>query len=410
MAHYVIISSEFITTPSTNGLCDDAIAQELSIRGNTVEVICYGKENVYKFKKENNITIHTIKEENFCDYNKLRRLISRVIALFLYPIKHPIYVYRFYNMFKQVVSNYSIDYVLASQMPAETVMAVRKIKRHYSTIKVGIYALDLLSNSLIDQDGWRRILQKKGKIIENKNMEITDFVFCLECNKCFVQSSNLNKFTKKIQFVDIPLISKIRYESIEKHRPLENRESERPICFIYSGTLLKGYREPTYILELIKMINTDIPCRIDFYSKGSYERTLLALSEKLEYVNYRGFIPQQILDIKLAESDILLSIGNSHTESFTGIPSKIFTYMSTGKPIIHILGGKNDACQAYFSYYPDVLILDPEDDITVNTERMKKFINMKRDTKVSFQQLATALMKNTPKYSVDIIEKTFQNN
>ena len=57
----------------------------------------------------------------------------------------------------------------------------------------------------------------------------------------------------------------------------------------------------------------------------------------------------------MRQSDILLSIGNMDPNL---IPSKLFKYMSIGKPIIHLKRGERDSCLPYLARYPLALVLD----------------------------------------------------
>ena len=175
------------------------------------------------------------------------------------------------------------------------------------------------------------------------------------------------------------------------------------IKLIYTGSLSSTFRKPNYIVELIKKVSTSLPCELTFYSRGC-DADLKREAEKSECIKSLGYVEKDVLEKGIANSDFLVSIGNSLPEGHNAIPSKIFDYMSTGKPVVHILAGNNDICKKYFNEYPKVLLLDPRESFERNFEILRQFLIENKGVRVPFDVVSKAFYKNTPQYSVDVIE------
>ena len=87
------------------------------------------------------------------------------------------------------------------------------------------------------------------------------------------------------------------------------------------------------------------------------------------------------------------------------VPSKIFEYMSFGKPIISTFITDGDAAQKYVTRYPEGLCVDLKNDDATNVESINVFLK-KRHKDVSFDIVSDLFKDNTPeKYlaTIDII-------
>lgn len=63
MAHYVFLVGEYDPVPSANGNCVRMLVNELALRGNVVDVICYGNSYCYDYKRRKSGNVCTIKRD-----------------------------------------------------------------------------------------------------------------------------------------------------------------------------------------------------------------------------------------------------------------------------------------------------------------------------------------------------------
>ena len=123
---------------------------------------------------------------------------------------------------------------------------------------------------------------------------------------------------------------------------------------IYAGSLISSYIEPDYLLKLLSVSSKKL--RIDFYSAGTACGNISDYKEVRSYLH--GWVSHDELVNLLYEADIFVNIAE---KSGRQISSKIFEYMSMGKPILHIYKSDTDVNLRYLMKYPLALCLKADD-------------------------------------------------
>jgi hypothetical protein len=100
----------------------------------------------------------------------------------------------------------------------------------------------------------------------------------------------------------------------------------------------------------------------------------------------------------------LMSIGLSDTYF---ISSKIFEYMSTGKPVVHFYCRDDDPTLPYYEKYPAALLIDSRDETNENADKVASFLTNPPDT-VPFSQLEKLYPENKASYTVQVIKDHFE--
>ena len=108
--------------------------------------------------------------------------------------------------------------------------------------------------------------------------------------------------------------------------------------------------------------------------------------------------PHDVAIEYLGNADILLSIGNAESPM---APSKIYEYMSTGKPIIHVYTYEKDPCIEPLKKYGNALLLNDE-----ASDMYKKILSFVTEAKeLQFERVRELFKTATPEYTVNLIEK-----
>ena len=404
MLHYVFMVGDYAPIPSANGNCVRALVDELISRGNIVDVICFGDAYCYGYKERPIGSVHTIERDRLPDENvgKLAHKIACIPRALWWPVGNPRLKEHYIRMLQKVNENLKIDCVIACQLPVASSAAGMEFKKKVPNVSFFIYELDSFWNSYYLVEGWKRLFIKKCKKIERQFYDVADGILHLECNRENYKGGLYEKYNGKSYYLDIPLINKTQYYNYTEMIHNLGSGTEK-IKLIYTGSLSSTFRKPNYIVELIKKVSTSLPCELTFYSRGC-DADLKREAEKSECIKSLGYVEKDVLEKGIANSDFLVSIGNSLPEGHNAIPSKIFDYMSTGKPVVHILAGNNDICKKYFNEYPKVLLLDPRGSFERNFEILRQFLIENKGVRVPFDVVSKAFYKNTPQYSVDVIE------
>ena len=109
----------------------------------------------------------------------------------------------------------------------------------------------------------------------------------------------------------------------------------------------------------------------------------------------------------MQSSDILINIGNNVINQ---VPSKLFDYISTGKPIINFCKSKNCPTIPYINMYRLGLnIIEGEDAIDRQALIVSQFIKEHNKERMNFDEIKTTFLKNTPEYVGETFIKLLRN-
>lgn len=417
MKKILLLTSNYYPEASANGICVSKIAESLKRDGFDVHLICYRKNHEELIENHEGILVYRIKmplNYKIDYYSKKIKLISLakllgyiskqmkrvklLLYLPLYPISSILTVFRFCRITKKLHQKNNYDIVLSSYNPIEGVIAASYAKSTSDSLKFILYVLDSFSNtggghfigaSLAEKIGWRW---------EKVFYERSDLIINMRSHEEYHKKARYLKYKNKTRFADIPLFAKNNYQG-------ENT-NEEITKLVYTGSLDTKRRNPSYLCDIIKQINCGT-YRMFFYSIGDCE-SMLQNYEKLTngIIASKGFVDhKQSLHI-INSANVLINIGNKGSDM---LPSKIFEYMSTGKPIIHVYFDDHDSSLPYLKRYPlSLLIKANRESYDENILLIEEFITQNRDKSLNYDTIASEFEENKPEYTVDIIKKVLQ--
>lgn len=135
--------------------------------------------------------------------------------------------------------------------------------------------------------------------------------------------------------------------------------------------------------------------RADVYTSAAWAR---CLADKPAFAGNGGsvssWIPADELPALYETHDCLLSIGELPGKQLS---SKIFGYMATGKPVVHIYHTDADVNLPYLDGYPLALTLkDDEVLLAENVARLCRFLIWARGRRLDFDAVRELMFECTP--------------
>lgn len=384
---------------SANGICSDNVLQELVAQGNDITVIANRLYDCQKYSEENGLKIYRIrprfsywlsdwgkenKSEIIVKFAGLINKIKLIATNFTWPIVAPLCIYRFYKKAARLHKKEKFDKVISVYTPVESLLAGYKLKKKYPEIKFYPYFLDSLSGGYGPQLFSKEKIINRGLRIENKVFPVADKVFVMKSSEAHHLKYN-EKYKEKLCFLDIP--------GIKKNTACQKDDSEKIKC-LFVGSLFANIRNPqTFIKAAEKYQNDNVV--YEFVGTTNCKEKFSKLSDLLgDRLIFTGFINYDELEEKYNDADILINIGNSVS---TMVPSKIFEYMSYGKPIISTYDIADEPSKQYLEKYPLALLLSGDDDPEENSKKIECFINECLGKTVGFEELTETFYLNTPK-------------
>lgn len=234
------------------------------------------------------------------------------------------------------------------------------------------------------------------KNFQNKMLDVVDAVLTLPpLYNEYCQTLSEKKIRDKIKKIELPnVISNISdILDIPKQLIQTNSVTNTIVC-VFAGTFHKNVRDPNYMLNLFSNLPSNLKifiigrCGKDIIKKFNFEKNVVFLGSK------------SLLETKaiLNSADFLVNLGNSVPNQ---VPSKIFDYISFGKPIIHIRKLENDPSMEYLSKYPLCLDLFEGDSIETNVAKLEDFISKNKGKRVDKDYIATTYKECTPEYCAE---------
>lgn len=117
-------------------------------------------------------------------------------------------------------------------------------------------------------------------------------------------------------------------------------------------------------------------------------------------IHNHGWVSHSELEEALERADILLSIAEKDGKQ---ISSKIFEYMSFGKPILHFYYSNTDVNRRYLSKYPLAMCVNHNETNSQKQENVFRWMLSVKNLRVPMNIVETLFKEMTPKYIVDNI-------
>jgi len=404
----LVLAGNYDPKPDANGACIKAIIEQFKKNKIEVHTICLGYMDEQKHfdldpQTHHILTNRPISFREMKGIKKVLYVMKRLLLLPVWPMIRPDLMVRYYNLGVKLHRQHNFEVIISVQNPIETVEAGYKIKKKYPQAKFAVYTMDPVTNSYKNIDS--PLFKYLSRRWEKKIFDGANAIFPLECHRNHYTQKEYVKYHNLIEFVDVPLF---HVDTIKSEAFLNEENPDKAIKLIYAGSFYYKLREPFYLLKCCKeIIRQNNKVEIHFYTSGAFEELI---KEEAKCSNGKifahGYVDPKTLDIAIQESNILLSVGNSTTEM---VPSKIFMYISTGKPIIHFYDNEKDICIQYFKKYPLVLLVNQNNNYNYKINYINIFIKENHKNKSDISFLKMNYFRNTPEYSASqIIARLFK--
>lgn len=399
---YIFLTNQYLPKPGATGLCVHQLAKQLASEGNEVYTVCYGTESMVDFYDGVNVVgvrpPMYLSEETFNSSlsKEIRKAVSRIsklVHITSYPLRSTALVHKYQHAVERIIKKKKTAKIIASYTPLEAVVAGMEIKRKYKeSVEIVYYSTDTLSNEQ-GEDGilpasYRR---KCGIRWEKQLFSVYDQIIVMECHKEHYFSETYKPYWEKMKTASFPLFSKM--ESCE----ITDKTSDA-VSLVYAGTLYRVLRNPQFLCDCLVQLSREIKIEVDFLGGGDCDDILRdAAKASGGCIRMHGMESHETAMRYLNTSDVLLSIGNAESPM---APSKIYEYMSTGKPIIHVYSWEDDPCIQPLKKYGNALLI--KEHATNAVSEISSFIESRRQ--LPFYEVEEKFITSTPQYTVNILE------
>jgi len=293
-------------------------------------------------KKAKEIKIYKVGEQFF-------KGIGRLQSLIMYPNNLFWFSSRALEQLNMIHKQNPIDVIFSVNSPFSAHLAAMTFKKKNPDIRWVSYTVDPYSSGIGIRPFWLSLKRAEQK--EILCLQKADINFLSE--ELF---ENRRGFTQSIHAKALPYM--LTFHTREVQRLSVKHFEPEYTNLVYAGSFYRDIRNPQKMLEVVYQLRaTDI--RLHIYSGGGCLDIIRNFSERpgSNIFLHSTVKHEELLQI-YDEADGLVTIGNSNMQYS---PSKIFEYISTGKPIIEFTYHSGNR---YLSSYPMFLcVCDPIEDI-----------------------------------------------
>lgn len=308
---------------------------------------------------------------------------------------------------KKVESYYTVlesikpEVLIPICLPFESVIASITYKKQYKNVVLIPFLFDRFTyNKSLQRNMLNLTIKKRKHIKLEKEMEYySNHIFAMHQLRENFEKVLLGK-NDNITYIEHPLLKELNIP--------ERTINDENIRLIYGGALYKNYRTPEYLLKVFSYIKGEF--LLKFFSSGNCEDLIAEYAQKDIRISRNGYVEVDVLEQEYSNADILISIGNFKSQN---LASKIFEYMSLGKPIIHFYVNDKDPVLNLLNKYPLALLIDQKvQNVQSDAEKIKKFCIDSRNSQVGFDIVKDNFLDATPEFIskefIDIIMTSFK--
>lgn len=389
---------------SANGLCSDNVIQQLIREGHSVTALVNAAIGCDVYSSEDGLDIYRVKPRLFLRLNEYgqvyktarpgRSKLAACVAFFInkfellltapwWPRVSFGAIRRFRKTALRLCRTQHYDVVISVYTPIEALLAGYAVKKEFPDIRFIPYFLDSLSGGYGPKYFSEQTIRRRGLKIEQKVFTAADKIVIMQSSQQHHNQYNA-VFAKKLCVLDIPML-----KSPERDY---TKPATEVVKLLFVGSIAQHIRNPETLIKTLLSLDGNIECEF----VGAIDCSELFEPLRAKYgtrLIFTDFIPHEQLAQKIGEADVLLNIGNLVS---TMVPSKIFEYMSYGKPIISTYDIDDEPSARYLREYPLALLLDGRDSETENAKKMSVFLERSVGKHVDFDQIREKFVKNTP--------------
>lgn len=409
---------------SANGICADRVVMACKNHGYDVSCIVNEQHGTGQYSNINGIEVYRIKAKFSQRLEELsRRLkprllmqvikyiaicivrIKTIIFLPVWPLTSPLYSFRFLCKAQQVYDENPYSLLVSIHTPFDAVLAGYFMKILNPSIKFVPYFLDALAGGIGPRGIKESFVNKRTIWYERQIVRKADKAIVMLSAKFFHEKAYHNEsFYSKFDFLDIPLLDlKNKQPDYQKRNGFRSFAKDGNIQFVYVGSILVPQRNPVPIMEVfLRLFKKNKNMKALFVGDCNAPNVFKNYSDRTNgRIEYVPRVSGEEAGRFQVEADILVNLGNANENL---VPSKVFEYMCSLKPIVTTFSSVQDTSMKYFSRYPKVFCIDERDNqYDCTASNLEEFVYSSVGKNINPDFLSEFSL-NTPEAFVDSID------
>ena len=393
MNRILVVSSKSYEKARADGLCGKNLKE--GFHDNDVYLLGYADIEGHGLLSRGNNEYEFFYHENKRKENRYFKTVKRLFE----PETDSELIREFEKNIEIIIEKENIDTLVAVYFPLETVIAISNIKRKYPETKTILYEVD----SSTDVEYYLSRLDRYYIAAYRRYMShlyaYFDYVLVMNAHYNHVKKCYGKIINEKLRRIDSPVLcfnEKLEYD---------NHQGRDTVNFFYTGFLNRDTYSPVSILKFFEINSDKNNWRLHFYSRGNCEDMLKRAAEKDERIMVHGYVSKDELNRSLREADVFLSVSYDFKPS--SIPSKVFEYFNSNRPVIHFCEKENVFTREYMNKYPRGYVIY-NSKLKEDNDKAVEFINKSLNYELPVIDAKNVFKMNTPEYSANLIKELLE--
>ncbi len=410
MKKRILFLTQHFLTGDANASCLHNLIDELK-ETYDIEVIVYGK--VTEPLTDDDITVHQIQGE-YMSFSKTLRstrkitilipyIVKRIMARVLFKGKLPLWEYDTENIYlykkiEEIVKQNRYDYVISVCDPFACHYFAYRLQKKYQ-FKWIAYYYDPYTFNFANEKNRRAVMRTEKKILKQ-----CDAILCTDAMQREFSACDLKIFLPKIEQCEFPNLKKNLSAGPNKRVSFD----QETVNCVFVGHLYGKIREPWFLFELLSRCEKKVRLYIVGGIYGQLDEEKMRRYQELlgEQLQMVGVVAKDEAVAIVEDADILINIGNTVENQ---LPSKIFDYISTGKPMVNICKINHCPTLPYTQKYPLCIDLLEEGGVTEEVaEKFSAFCQEAKGKRIAFEEIRETFLTSTPAYVAEQVKKLLE--
>lgn len=219
----------------------------------------------------------------------------------------------------------------------------------------------------------------------------------------------LTKMKERMSDAELANVEIMEFPGVSVDTSLKKKPATCPkddiIECVFAGRVYMGVRNPTFTIELFRKLPESI--RLKLYGVTEKElKNFFSVSSLPDNVECCGLVRVEEAENAIQNADVLVNIGNIMVNQ---VPSKLFSYIATGKPILNVCVNHDCPSKKYLEAYPYALSIDEGSSCGDSViQGVSAFLTRNAGKVCDLDEIKNLYEKCTPTYAANQMRAAFE--
>lgn len=422
MKRVLFIMQSYPSERSANVDCDEKIINELK-KNSDIEIYCltyrynfqplsdeYEGFSVFRFEKGLFFDMYSWARHHerslagrlLLKIHRLLFITKAIILVPFYPYIEPVGMNQCANAAIKLYEKKHFDLVFADHRGLDTLYAGKRLKDLHPEIKYIAMMWDPIVGKNKSKHVSESFHERRSHKVQDRLISSADMIIMLDSVKdMYAQSAHSYSYYNRIRFCSIPGIIKPEEPTGVVSDDIAEVFCQHKYNIVFTG-LITADRNPAQFIDILDSCIFADKINVVFFCSMNNAAIIENVQTQHVSIRIHDYVNKQMLNSVYHMADAFLNLGGNEAKM---IPSKLFNYLSYGKPIISTYIVDNDLSAKQLREYPLSCCIDLRTEKEHNVGKLNCFIEEKMSQSLEFDAIQSIYRDSTPSVYAHLIQE-----